>query len=420
MQRKRPGSIQRIWQATGRLIGLLAVTLWIAPSVQAQFNGNFEIERHFLEIENFLDWKAYQMPISWRYEWYLTHNGFRTSVGSVAMDRFYTDHEIRLEKEIGNFFTLLYKQQETSFWDQKPLYQEAEFRFGKDLYASIIGFPQHDKKNSHSGYALAYGKIRDPVYVQIGFLEQFLVYNEKNSTTDTNVNDRSFKQIPIMMRFDGQFYREKQFFVKLDYVIVHPTTFIIQDPVETKEYDGDELDLIVDWLSDQGGIIGMTAKSKKEYRSQNPDTITTAAPDLDQSIQYQWLDLYASFRLHNRDRITFGWLDSLFENRIGSSFARHQYLCRFKTQQVYSKWEHRRSDWFRWLFSFQAGFAELDKQFIEIEEDPHQESWELKAGVGIIMVERAAYRFFANTTWDLDLFDTRQWDGGNVQLQLRF
>jgi hypothetical protein len=95
-------------------------------------------------------------------------------------------------------------------------------------------------------------------------------------------------------------------------------------------------------------------------------------------------------------------------------------LCRFKTQQVYSKWEHRRSDWFRWLFSFQAGLAELDKQFIGTEEDPHQESWELKAGVGIIMVEQASYRFFANTTWDLDLFDTRQWDGGNVQLQFRF
>jgi hypothetical protein len=45
---------------------------------------------------------------------------------------------------------------------------------------------------------------------------------------------------------------------------------------------------------------------------------------------------------------------------------------------------------------------------------------ELKAGVGVVLQEAGSYRAFFNTTWDLDIFVHRQWDGGNVQLQWLF
>ena len=72
------------------------------------------------------------------------------------------------------------------------------------------------------------------------------------------------------------------------------------------------------------------------------------------------------------------------------------------------------------LISLQAGEALLDKDFEDMTEDAVKASWELKAGLGFIMAEKDRYRFFFNSTWDLDIFDTRQWDGGNVQVQYLF
>jgi len=56
------------------ITGLFLFSVLLSPIAQAQFNGKFAIQRHFLDLENFLDWKSYQGPISWRYEWYRTRH----------------------------------------------------------------------------------------------------------------------------------------------------------------------------------------------------------------------------------------------------------------------------------------------------------------------------------------------------------
>ncbi len=404
-----------------RLLLLLILPCFLqARPALCQFNGNFDIERHFIEIENFLDWKAYQPPMSWKYEWYFAPNRFRMSVGSIDMDRFYSDQDIRLEMDIGRYFTILYQQQQESLWGEQPVYREAELRFGRDIYASIVGFPEHEKKNSHSGYAIAYGKRHGPAYAHLSYLEQYLVYNVKNANTDKNADDTEFNRIPVLIRFDGQLFWEESLFVNVNIRLEQPTEFQVDNPLRIRQYEGGDWKAVVDWINGNEWLAGISARAKVEIRHDAPSSPSQNEPDLEQELSYRWVDVYTSFRFRGRDRLTFGLLDSYFENDIDSSFAVHRYLCRLSTQQIYGTLEHYRGDWFRWLFSLQAGQAILDKAFIGTDEDPEAKSWELKAGIGFIMAEKEHYRFFFNTTWDLDIFDTRQWDGGNVQVQYFF
>lgn len=412
--------------AISRLAGVMwTILVWMIFFVLtpvpllAQFNGDFTIERHFLDIENFLDWKAYQPQISQKYDWYFTHNGMQVSSGSISMYRFYNSHEIRLEKELGRYVTILYEQREDSLYRQEPIYQEAELRVGREFHASIIGFPQHDKKLMHAGYALSWGRRRDRSYIQASYLEQLVTYNDKNQNTDKNSRDRLFDSLPVMIRLDLQHFWRDRLFLKLDHRLISKGQLRIDAPAEVKTYEGDETDLTVDWHGQHGLIAGVTAKSKTDIRSHQPGSSTADLPDLEQELTLKWVDLYLVYPLNGKDRLTVGLLDSLFENRIDSDYIEHRYFGQLTTWQVYGLWQHDRSDWFKWLFSLQAGLAVLSKDFLDLDEPPKLESEELKAGIGFILVETDQYRFFVNTTWDLDLFDTRQWDGGNVQLQIR-
>ena len=47
-----------------------------------------------LDDENFLDWKAYQLPMEWEQDWRFTENGMRFTIGSISMYRFYISKEI--------------------------------------------------------------------------------------------------------------------------------------------------------------------------------------------------------------------------------------------------------------------------------------------------------------------------------------
>ncbi|MCP4752773.1 MAG: hypothetical protein GY866_17950 [Proteobacteria bacterium] len=404
-----------------RGIGLVLVaSVFFSSPLRAQFNGNFDIERHFLDLENFLDWKAYQMPISWRYEWYQAKNAMRASIGSISMYRFFNNIEIRLEKDIGEYFTVFYEQKEDSFYGTDPFYHQAEFRFGKGVYASVIGFPQHEKKYGNMGYALSYGKRREKDYIQISTLNQFTMYNEKNANTDKNSVSDKYIQIPVVNRLDMQAFFGHKLFVKLDYKRINKARFEIFEPKQIKEFHGTEYELTLDWHEDNTWILGVTTKGEREFRSHSPESAFTDLPDMEQDLLLKWTDIYYNMRIGADDVITVGILDGLFENEIESSFAEHRYDCRFTAVQAYGLWEHDRSDWFQWLFSLQAGPAKLFRDYPTIEETVDDQTLEMKAGIGLVLREEGHYRFFVNTTWDLDIFITRQWDGGNVQLQMYF
>ena len=401
------------------ITALFLFQVLFSPTAQAQFNGKFAIQRHFLDLENFLDWKSYQGPISWRYEWYRTRNGMRVSVGSISMYRFYMYHEIRLEADIGEYFTVLYEQKEDSLYEPDPIQQLAEFRFGKDWYASIIGFPTHEKKQGHMGYAVSHGKRQDLNYIHISFLEQFGLYNEKNANTDKNDRDEEYITIPVLERIQVRKLWLNRFFFDLDYQRVNPTEFYTENPQQSQFYESVEYTATLDWKEDQW-ILGISAYSDRQLRSHKPVSPSTSIPDLEQELLLKWTDLYYAWRFNANNTLTVGMLDAVFENQIDSTFPEHIYENRFITTQAYSLWEHSRSDWFQWIFSLQLGPAFLKKDYLSIDETVDDGRLESKAGVGVVMMEKEKYRFYINTTWDLDLFTTRQWDGGNVQVQFYF
>jgi hypothetical protein len=47
-------------------------------------------------------------------------------------------------------------------------------------------------------------------------------------------------------------------------------------------------------------------------------------------------------------------------------------------------------------------------------------SVQMKVGAGFALIQDESYRLWFHTTWDGDTFSQRQWDGGNLQIQLFF
>jgi hypothetical protein len=403
-----------------RLFFALSVLLLSPGSLFAQFNGDFTIERYFLNSENFLDWKAYQPSIPWRYEWYFAPNGFRLTVGSISMYRFYNTHEIRLETAIGRNLIVLYEQHEDAFYGPDPIDRQAELRFGRKIAGSIIGFPEHDKKLTQMGYAFSWGKRRDRSYVQVSYLEQYSLYNEKNANTDNNVRDRLYERLPVMTRLDLQHFWNDRLFLKLDHRHVDRAVMRVDEPAQQQTYQGADTQLTIDWHGRNGWIVGITARSKTDDRSHEPDTASAVTPDLSQQLALRWADAYLMMPFRRNDLLTVGLMDSLFENRIDSALPEQRYWFRLTTQQLYGFWERVRSDWFRWVFSAQVGQARLNRSFLGQTEAPLIEPIESKFGVGFVMAEAERYRFYVNTTWSPDRLDEKQWDGGNVQVQFLF
>jgi hypothetical protein len=400
---------------------LLVPCLFFVPySASGQFKGDFEIERHYLDIENFLDWRAYQPPHSWHREWALSSTGMRASVGSISMEEFYTFNEIRFTREIGQFTTFHFHQSEESLYGTDPLYQEIEFRFGTEFGASIIGFPPHDKKTGQSGWALSYGNRFSESSIRLSVIDQYYYFNEKNKDTEKNDVDEKYLETPFFTRAEMQWMFMDRLFIKADLKQVSKAEFFMEEPEEIKTFQGSENKITLDWNTGDDNTIGVTGYSKKEERSHQPETTSEDQPDLLQNLLWEWGEVYYFFKLSGKDLITIGVLQSEFLNDIRSSYPDHRYICHITTLQIYSIWEMKRSERFSWLLSLQVGDAELEKDYIGIEETTDESNTEIKAGVGVIFMEEGNYRLFGNTTWDLDFFQTRQWDGGNVQLQILF
>lgn len=386
----------------------------------AQFTGNFEIERHYLDLENFLDWKAYQPPIDWRYEWSVSPNGLFASVGSISMYEFYYLNEIRFGFPIGSYTTFYFQQFEESFYSKEPVYQEVEFRFGKQYGISIIGNPPHDKKYGHQGYALSYGYRHTNNNIRVSLLDQYFLYNEKNANTEKNSKDETYIQTPTLKRLQAQYYWDNRIFLQVDVKQVTTAELEKEDPLINRQFYSNSAKVTLDWKSSHEWLIGVMLFSNQEFREQTPETISQDLPDLKQNLSLNWLDFYYNSQLDETNKLTLGTLFSGFKNEISSSLEEHDYICDLTTLQAYSIWQLRKSDWFHWRFSLQAGQAEIEKDYIGIDESLDEKNLEMKAGVGIIMQEEENYRLFINTTWDLDIFTTRQWDGGNIQLQKVF
>ncbi len=405
----------------GFLIIACLLQAFAVSNSYAQFNNDFEIERHYLAMENFLDWKAYQNPFSWKYEWDTTQSGMLASVGSLSLYEFYYTSEIRLAKELGSLVSFQYDLVEDSFYRKAPLYQEIAFRVGTEDYAaSLIGFPSYDKKNGQVGYAVSYGKRHTLNSVRLSLSDQYSIYNERNVNSEKNSVDGHFRKTPLLSRLEALWFWDHHLYIKTDLKQISQAVYKIDDPEQLLEFEGNEYEITIDWREEDSWVLGTTAYHKEEYRTQVPTTSSQDLPDLDQTILLSWLDIYFHMQASLKSLITIGVLSSQFLNNIDSSYSDQRYDCHLRTFQVYGIWQKAKSDWFYWLYSLQAGQAELDKSYEGISETVDDENLEMKAGIGVMMMEELNYRLLVNTTWDLDFFETRQWDGGNVQLQMVF
>lgn len=398
------------------LMGSLILFAWwgcLDENAQARFNGDFSLRKHTLDAENFLDWRAYQMPYAWRHEARTALNIFRGSVGSLSQKKFYSTHDLRLEKDFAKYASFLYGQREDSFFRGDPIEQEVEIRFGKGLYGSIFGFPRHQKIEAYQGYALSLGKRSEEQFLRLSRLKQYGLYNVENE------GDEFYAPNPRTYRLEGHAYWGGRVFTMIDLRREKPATLVSPSRFLQESYRGDRLDMTLDVHWSNRLVTGLRHRAHKEARERWPSAGTESRAS--QVLRSGWLDLYGVLSFDGGDVLEAGVYRGLFDNRIRSETSAEVFDHRLLTDAMYLVWDHARGEGARWVFSLQGGVAKLDKADGALPmEASAEESTEVKLGAGVVLEEARSHRIFFNTTWDLDLFQHRQWDGGNVQVQLLF
>lgn len=402
----------------GTLLICAVLVAWTSRA-HAQFNGDFGLRKYALDAENFLDWKAYQPPYEWRYARYTAPNLLAGTVGSLSQKIFYLSEQVRLQKALGRYGSVLYYQQEDAFYRPDPIYREIELRVGRGWYASVVGFPQHDKINGGQGYALAWGERTDWNYVRVTHLRQYALYN------DQTTGEARFLRAPELNRLELRTFWHRRLFVQLQWRDERPTDLYTPGsasgtPDRIDHYDGRKADLRVDWHWSPRLVTGLSLRRERERRTQTLPG-ASAGVAAHQQMELAWSDAYAVVTLAGDNRFEAGVYRGAFRNEIEAEAVAERFAHHLFTNAAYVLWSHPRSDWFRWLFSLQGGRAELaTADGAEPAAAIAERSTQLKAGVGVILRQVGSYYLFFNSTWDLDIFTHRQWDGGNVQLLFLF
>lgn len=393
----------------------LLLALLLPVSAWAQFNGSFAMERHFLDAENFLDWRAYLPPPSWRWEIYHRPNRLEGFVGSISEERFYQALEIRLEKELGRHVAVLYRQRDESLFRPDPLYQEVELRLGAGpWFVSVLGFPRHEKVNGAQGAALAWGRRTDEVYAQYAVLEQYALYNQEHSGPER------FSPAPVLHRIEARYAEPGAFLAEAALRWEAPARLSLPEENLTLTYSGNKVDASSVWFVSQGLALGAWGGANTERRAQVRTAAAAAKPESRQRLEWSWWEVYATWNARGDD-VTVAVNDALLINRIESGQSQERFRHRLRTTQLYGLWERPGGAWFRWMFTLQAGGV-----FLFQEPSTHASrgsdgyTVQLKAGAGFALIRESDYRLWFHTTWDGDAFARRQWDGGNLQLQLFF
>jgi hypothetical protein len=408
------------WFAIGLLwAGSVLFTVLPGPAF-GQFNGSYAIERFELDDENFLDWKAYQLPQRWRYASYAAPNLFQGSVGSISLDRFYLSHQIRLEADLGEYASFLYNQEEEAFYRSEPIYQEIELRAGSQVYGSLLGWVEGDKRYDNIGFAVAYGKRTDWNYVRLSRVNQYPLFNEKNS--QGNHDPLHYDETPVLLRLEARQFWNDRLFVQVDLKREEPAKFEDRGNGVDSGYEGREGDLTVDWWGpDRSWLAGITGSLDEEKRGQSPAAGNAAVVGMSQTLLLRWWDLYYGLHVGDGDFLTLGYLDAVFSNRIRSADGDSRFRTQLTTQSLYATWETSPGSFVHWLFGLYAGNADSEtRKGIAAPRPGNEDHTQLKGSAGLVLEDAAKYRFLFNSTWDLDIIEQRAWDGGNVQVQLFF
>ena len=396
----------------------LILNILYVPELSAQFNGDFEIKRYYLSEENFYDWKAYQIPVNWEKKWLASKNAMRISTGSISMEEFYISHEIKLQADLTNDISFLYHQQQDSLYRPESDYKEAEFRFGDTIHYSIIGFPSYDKKYGSAGYAIAIGEAENFNFARFSRLNQFLEYNEKNVDNDRTSENNRYEKLPIVYRFQTNYLLFKSLLINMDLKEETETVFMDYDQNQKHVYRGSEVNLHLGWWPEFERIIGLKLYHEHEKRNIIPNSGSDIS-NADQLLVLSYLDFYTGFPIFEGDFLSIGFLKSQFTNKINDTDNEPTYDFLLSSEQVYSKWQIHYSDLSKMLLGFQGGTYKIFKEK-ENEIDKDAEGNRLKGTVGYILRDPEKYAVVINTTWDLNYFPAREWDGGNVIVVIYF
>lgn len=394
---------------------LIAMACLVVPfELFAYFDGNWEIQRHFLpKEENHFDWKAYQLPLTWRRQWYTVKNGFQGTAGSLNQELFYFKQDIKLQGDLHKNFSLLYSQEREEFYKSEPIHQQIEARFGHRYYISVLGFPEYEKKNENIGMAISYNEPYSMKHVKLTFLNQLATYNAKNVDDDRNQASDDVDTTPVVLRLDARY----RLFQKLDLILdlEQELEGVLIDRADSleKTFSGHNHRGTLIWQIKDRWLCGLAFQSRLEDRNHRPFDPLGAAI-LDQQIDQYNLDLFVNVRFREDD-LAFGYLDSGFKNSINASDAGDNYLMTLDSKQIYAKWQKGANDWMKWYSSLQIGTYDYEKTGQD-----KDNGIKAKLGLGVIFYKTERINFLVLTTWAADSLSDGQWDGGNMQLQLAF
>jgi hypothetical protein len=418
--RPQPRALQRALGSV--LVCALGAALLLGDPqpAAAQFNGDFTLRKDVLEIENFLDWKAYQHPYAWQAALARAPNSFDGSAGSLSQRRFYVADEIRLQKDIGRYGAVLYDQHEDAFFRSEPLYQEIELRVGRGVYGSILGFPTADKRYTGVGFAVALGQRTDASYIRWTHLRQDRLYNRQA------LGLQRFESFPELDRLEARLSWDDRLVAQLLWREEHPTEFLTPSPDDPGQglretYRGRKGELALNLRWSATVLTGLSLRRDRERRTRGPldadSTVSAAA----QQIEFARSDVYAVLNLAGGNVLEAGAYDGAFRNQIVAQHLSDTFSHHLLTRAVYALWTYPLSDWFRWQFSFQVGRADL-LTYDPTADVPVQaeRSTQSKFGAGVILQEAGSYAVYFNSTWDTDILTHRAWDGGNVQVLFLF
>ena len=292
------------------------------------FDNDLAINEPNFKPENFLDYKAYEFRKSVSEQWYTSANGWRIAGGSLSEDIAFIDSEIRLQQRLSPHLTVRLNLREDTYYARKPLqYPLLEIAvrpWQQPLDISLLGTTAFDKRQSELGVALTLGELQAD-HLRLSSISVDHYYNDKNL-------------------FDASYYEQKPHTLALQaaYRFAHWQTrlyaeqnkqlrFIMPDTGSAFEYEGDSLELIIDYHIAPRSIGGMSLKVWEVDKS-----LQEAALHRQQSLRHQQLDLYWLRPWATATEITLGMRFDQFDNRLRNlTTSTGHYDYRFTTWQLY-------------------------------------------------------------------------------------
>lgn len=394
----------------------LAVLAAGAPPAAGQFNGSFAIEEHSLgNQENWLDFLAYQHTRAWAYDWYTAANGLDATVGSLSASRFYHFREIRFQQAVAEGFTFTYRQEEDSFFRPGGTWQEVGFRVGDDLNAAVVLFPSFDKTQMPLGAAIGYGDPTRWNYARYTWLRQDMLFNERAETT------QRFERLPALHRLELRTFWQRRLFVQLRVRVEPEAELHSPDDGMAQTYEGRKYDLVADWHG-EGWLAGITLNANRERRERLPLDAGSPVTPLAQTLGWGYAQAYVSSALPSGGLLEAGLFYGLLDNEITGSDIDERYDFRHDTDAAYVRWVQPATATRAWHLALMGGDVRRELAWGDAGRLAHKidRSVQSKLGTGVLFHGDGRYRVLVQPTWNVDALPADPWDGGNVQVQLRF